>query len=341
MNMREQDIVLTALENLQRIAHIKGKWEGNAHNLGIDGLITLRVDNQEYKFFAEVKSAVRNYQLMQVEKIANDHKPFLLIAEHIFPRIKEELRLKNIGYLETNGNIYVKEPGLHLWMDNQKPLNTGKTQTNKAFTKTGLKIIFHIIVNNDIVNHPYREISKMLGVGLGNVNNVINGLKEEGFILKLNKNEFKLNNRKNLLEKWLVSYQEKLKPTLHIGTFRFLNGEDFNQWKNLTLTPRKTFWGGEPAGDVLTQYLRPEILTIYTEESRNELIKNYRLVPDEKGKVEVYKKFWNDEAIQNNNEIRLNSVPPVLAYADLMNTGDGRCIETAQKIMDGLLRNEF
>lgn len=343
MNTKEQGIVHTALENLQKVAHIEGEWEDNVPNLtnAPDGIITLRVDNQEYRFNAEVKNAVRNYQFLQVEKIAKENQPFLLVADHIFPRIKDELRLKNIAYLETNGNIFIKEPGLYLWMDNQKPLNTEKATTNKAFTKTGLKVIFQILLNNEIINHPYRGIAKMLDIGLGNINNVINGLKGDGFLMKLNKNEYKLNNKRELLEKWMAAYQERLKPDLQIGTFRFLNYDDFLHWKKLTLMPGKTYWGGEPAGDLLTQYLRPEILTIYTDETRNEIIKNYRLIPDEKGKVQVYKKFWNDTALTNDNYTRGNNVPPVLAYADLMNTGDGRCMETAQKIYDEYLRNKF
>ena len=65
------------------------------------------------------------------------------------------------------------------------------------------------------------------------------------------------------------------------------------------------------------------------------MIKNYRLIPDELGKVLVYKKFWN---IAEENK---NTVPPLLVYTDLMNTGDRRCIETAQKIYEQFLQNQF
>ncbi len=140
----------------------------------------------------------------------------------------------------------------------------------------------------------------------------------------------RLNNKTELLEKWMVAYQKRLKPALQIGTFRFLNSDDYVHWEKVALMKGKTHWGGEPAGDLLTQYLIPEILTLYTDETRNEIIKNYRLVPDKKGKVQVYKKFWNDI-----------DVPPVLVYADLMNTGDGRCMEMAQKLYDEYLREKF
>ena len=58
------------------------------------------------------------------------------------------------------------------------------------------------------------------------------------------------------------------------------------------------------------------------------MIKHYRLIPDENGKVKVYKKFWNDYNVGG------NTVDPILVYADLMNTGDGRCMETAKKLLD-------
>ena len=97
----------------------------------------------------------------------------------------------------------------------------------------------------------------------------------------------------------------------------------------------KTLWGAEPAGDLLTDYLRPGELTMYTLEDKRELIKNYRLIPDEKGNVKVYQKFWNYD------EVNDNIVPPLLVYIDLMNTNDRRCKETAQKIYEQLLQNKF
>ena len=328
--MTEVEIVNIALENLQKNTHISGEWEDNTHIKGhvFDGIIALSVNNKTYRINTEVKKTLRNHQIYQIKKIANSNKPFLLIAEHIFPKIKEELRQNEIAYIETNGNIYLKVPGIYLWVDNNKPVQQEKESVNRAFTKTGLKVIFHFLLNDEIVNHTYRDIAQMAEIGLGNVNNVMNGLKQAGFLLKMNKNEYRLVNKKELLEKWMVAYAEKLQPALHIGNFRFLKEEDQKNWKHLPIEVGKTWWGGEPAADLMTNYLRPEILTLYTEENRNELIKHYRLIPDEKGKVKVYKKFWNYYNAKD------NTVDPILVYTDLMNTGDGRCMETAKKIFD-------
>ena len=335
--MIETEIVDIALENLQKNTHITGKWKGYAirKDNDIDGEIVFHINHQKIRIFTEVKRTLRNHQLFQIEEMANANKPFLLVAEHIFPKIREELRLRGIAHLEANGNIYLKEPGVHLWIDNQKPITQQKEQVNRAFTKTGLRVIFHFLLNEEIVNCPYREIARIAETGLGNVNNVMNGLKQAGFLLKMNKDEYRLVNKKELLEKWMVAYAEKLQPALHIGDFRFLKEVDQKNWKETPIGTGKTYWGGEPAADILTNYLRPEILMLYTDENRNDLIKHYRLIPDDKGKVKVYRKFWNGQ------DVNANTVDPILVYVDLMNTGDGRCMETAQKIYHEFLQAKF
>jgi hypothetical protein len=159
-------------------------------------------------------------------------------------------------------------------------------------------------------------------------------LRNQGFLIEKNKQTYELTNKKALLNKWMAGYKDKLKPLLPIATFRFLKEDEYTRWKKLPLKKGETCWGGEPAADLLTGYLKPGEYTLYTLEKRSELIKNYRLVPDEKGNIKAYQKFWKDEELKT-------IAPPLLVYADLINTGDRRCIETAQKIYDQYLQNKF
>ena len=58
--------------------------------------------------------------------------------------------------------------------------------------------------------------------------------------------------------------------------------------------------------------------------------------------VKAYEKFWNNGDVNTNaNTVEDVVVPPLLVYADLMNTNDRRCIETAQKIYDGFIQNKL
>ncbi len=332
--MEKNNIIVMAVENLNRNAQIKANWK-NLPGKEMGGTITVQIAGHTTKLHVEVKQELRQHQVKQLEKMALEYPPFMIVAKHILPKIKEELRQKNIAYLEANGNIWLQQNGMVLWLEGQKPITVEKGKGNRAFTKTGLKVVFQFLLNEQFINMPYREIAAQTEVGLGNINYVMNGLKEMGFLIKLNKDQYKLTNKKELLNKWMVAYEERLKPALKTGTFRFLKEEDFTNWKKLPIRKGKTWWGGEPAGDLFTNFLRPAELTLYTTETRNELIKNYRLIPDEIGNVKAYKKFWQHD------EVNDNVVPPLLVYADLINTNDRRCMETAQKIYDEFLQNKL
>lgn len=332
--MNPQEIIHNALQNVRTNAQINGVWKDRDDIGAIDGEIQFDIDNQKISLFAEIKTEIRTIHLDKMEDLATNHPPFIVVAQRIFPKIKEELRNRNVFYLEANGNIFLKQKGIFVWIEANNPIEVKNKTTNRAFTKTGLKVVYQFLINEDWINHTYRQIAEQTNTGIGNVNNIFTGLKQEGFLLQLNKEQYKIDNKLKLLEKWITEYEKRLKPTLVIGTFRFLKEDDFYNWKNLQLQKGKTYWGGEPAGDVLTNYLRPEELTIYTIETRGELMKNYRLVPDTNGNVKVFKKFWGHDEVGT-------VVNPLLAYADLITKGDRRCTETAQKIFDEYLQDKF
>lgn len=333
--MKEQKIVEQALENLKTTAGFEGKWLANKALKGLDGTLVLKYGQEQIELQVEVKKELRDRQLPEIEKQAQENDYFMVIAERIFPKIKEELRRQDIAYLEGNGNLYLHHDKFFFWLDFNQPAQSVKNKPNRAFTKTGLKVLFLLLQEEGAVNFPYRILAQLTGTALGNIPNVLKGLQETGLLLKLNNREYKLKNKKDLLDKWMAAYAQVLKPTLEIGTFRFLKPEDFANWKNLPLKKNTSWWGGEPAAELLTGYLKPETLTIYTLESRHELIQQYRLLPDSNGKVKVYAKFWQSDA--GNEKV----VPPLLVYTDLINTGDRRCLETADKIYHDFLQDQF
>ena len=337
--MNEQEIIALAVENLYKNTNIKGKWEAFDKN-DINGQLKFNIGNKHLSYNIKIRDEWRSHQLPQIKTFNEQHPPIMVVATRLFPTFKEELRLHNIAYLEANGNIYLKNKETTIWIDTNKPIETAKKTVSRAFTKTGLKVVFQFLIDESWINRPYRQIAGQTGTGIGNITNIITGLKQQGFMLSIAKNKYKLNNKQALMNQWCAAYDVKLKPTLKVATFRFLKEEDFMNWKNLPIQIGKTCWGGEPAADLLTNFLKPAELTLYTVETRNELIKNYRLIPDENGQVKVYQKFWNDEEVQAIQQDGLIA-PPLLVYADLINTNDRRCTETAQKIYDAFIQDKF
>ena len=333
--MSDKEIVQHALTELQKTRGIDAKWLENGPSGILDGTIDLMLNERAIKFGIAIKKELRNIHLPKLEAFAKEYHPFMIVAQSIFPKIKQELRNRNIAYLEANGNIFINEKETFLWLDVNEPITIKHKTTNRAFTKTGLKVVYQFLLDDTWVNKTYREIAERTDTAIGNITNIFNGLKDESFLIPLTKDTYIIENKIKLLEKWVMAYENKMKPNLAIGTFRFADNDTFFDWKEIKLKKGETFWGGEPAGDIYTDYLRPEELTIYTTEPRNELMKNYKLIPDQGGNIKIYEKFWIADTAEN------NVVHPLLAYADLIMKGDRRCTETAEKIYNEYLQDKF
>jgi hypothetical protein len=197
----------------------------------------------------------------------------------------------------------------------------------RTFKPAGLKVIYAFLCNPGLENKTYREIAAETGVALGTVDWIMKELKELRFLLDMGKRGQRLIQKENLLQRWVTAYPEQLRPKLTLGRFR---GE-YGWWQQKTLDPFKAQWGGEVAAAKLTQYLQPQIITIYaTPQELDQLLIKNRLKRDQTGDVEILKRFWELAEIRKYEDL----VHPILIYADLLATGNERNIETAKMIYD-------
>ncbi len=328
----EDNLIYAVVNEILKEHKINALWEEPVIP-NIDGALNIDYKGYNQRFYALVKKDLREFQLHQIFNLAEEFKPFLVIAENLFPKIKDALVQHGIAYIEMNGNINIETENFLLKVEGQRKKHFRPEKYGRAFTKAGLKAIFLFLINENEINDTYREIARNADIAIGNVKRIHEGLLEEGYALRVNEKELKLTNRKELLQKWITAYTEKLKPRLFIGNFRFNNPDEFINWKNLNLERTLTQWGGEGAGNIYTNYLQPEVLTLYTNEKKVNMIKEYRLLPDPDGNVIIYERFWKDNKPFN------NVVPPIIAYADLLATGNKRCIDTAQKIYEQFIDN--
>lgn len=328
--MKKEEILYSALNTLEQNIPIIWDWNifDSYNDDTIDGNLTITINTQKVNFNVEIKKELKNDQLFNLIKYKKNDT-FLLIAEKLYPKVKRELRENKINYIEGNGNLYINRNGLFLYIDTNKTSIIQKEKGNRAFTKTGLKVLFHFLLNPQLINQPQREIANITKVALGNIPQIINGLLETNLILKLNKKEYIINDYEKLLYKWITEYEQTLKPTLFKQRFKLLNQNQ--NWKEIQLNLYYTVWGGEPAGDIITNHLRPEKLTLYTKETTNGLIKNYQLIPDNKGDIWVYDMFWAEI-------FNTKTAPLQLVYTDLIIENDKRCKETANIIFNEYIK---
>lgn len=322
----KEDILHTAIENLRRLTGINCYWYQEGP---LDGVLELEVNGKMNAFVVLVKQEIRAHQIPRLELHNKEHPNLLLVARVIFPRIKEDLRQRGIPYLEGNGNIFLQKGFLFLFTDAQKPIVNQQAKSNRAFTKTGLKVLFFLLQEKDHLNLTHRALAKKTGVGLGNIPQILDGLKKTGFILPLKNKTWAWENQRALLDRWVNDYGNVLRPFLKKERYAFQGN-----WKDIALNPELTVWGGEPAADLLTHHLRPEKFILYTREPRVSLVRNYGLVPDQEGETEVLEMFWQQG---QDNPI----APPVLVYADLLLEGGKRNTETAEIIYNEHIRQKL
>jgi hypothetical protein len=337
--MNQRDILDEAINQLTRNTEITVQWEpppDNGMDQGIDEAMTINVGGKEVLVLLEVKRTAQPYQLDGFIRKAREHKPLLVVAEQIYPGMKELLRENNIGYLDGAGNIYLQTGDQLIWIEGQKAVKQKETVTNRAFTRAGLQAVFYLLQHPEAINDPYRQLADRTGTALGNIRHILDGLKTAGYILPLDKKQVRLIKKKALQDRWIEGYRETLKPALHLGNFRLQDPNLFYDRDSLIGKVEGAVWGGEPAAEILTHHLQPGILTLYTPLTANTIMREWKLIPDIKGNIRIYRKFWKETDWDNQH-----ITPPLMIYADLVVTGDPRNLETAALIHHQYLENEL
>ena len=269
----------------------------------------------------------------------------LFVADYINPRMATRLKEADIQFIDTAGNAYINHEPVYIYIKGNKPLQVATTKRNvkndKAFQATGLKIVFAFLRNRELINAPYREIAHHAGVALGAVGGVIRDLVAQGFLLEgIAKNQRRLADPNLLFDKWVENYPHKLKDKHKIGEF---TTDDPTWWKAINLKKFGAVWGGEIAAAKYTNYLNPKHGVVYIHKAdAAKFLQAARLRktgPQETPtiRIELIEPFWNEG---NLNEFAKQEglAHPIIAYADLIETGDKRNLDTAKRLHEEYLR---
>ena len=298
----------------------------------------LRVGNggQPVDYAIEVKRrltpATHGAAIMQLQHAAaaTGH-PTLLITEHLTPPLASMLREQKQQFADAAGNVYLEAPGLLVYVTGRKPpLGAVAPHAGKGHTMTGLKVTFALLCDPELADAPQRSIAAAAGVALGAMPGVMADLQQTGHLLVLAKRR-RLNATKRLLDEWALAYARRLRAKTLQATYTV---KDFDTWQQWQLDA-PALWGGEPGANLLVQYLKPGVLTIYAEKllpifQAQHQMRKVRPMDADGRVLEWRKPFWGTMPAA----ARPDAVHPVLVYADLLATGDARCIETAQLVYD-------
>lgn len=334
MQKREKNIVEEALRVFEKTtgfeAYLQAEYLNNA--MYPDGLVRIAHQNMQWHFAVEVKARVTRATVgIKQLDLFNREEKTMLVTEYVTPPIADLLKELNIYFIDTAGNAYINEPPLYVFIKGNKPDLTLKAEPQKRlFKPSGLRVVFVLLNNPGMINEPYRDIAKAAGVALGTIGWLIRDLKEMGFCIEIGKRNRKLMKLENLFKRWVEAYPEQLRPKLIRERFETTH---HNWWQEINIKEYGACWGGEVAEAILTGYLKPVKVTIYTNEPFGKLVLKHKLIKVDQGNIEILTPFWNFKYDLGDRDV----VPPLLVYADLMATGDPRNIEAARIIYEKYL----
>lgn len=338
-NASERELVERALDTLRKLgieATIDAKQPQERH---LDYAATLRRKGKRLPYLLEVKRTLRPATLGPlVLRLGGLTPQALLLTEYVTPTMAQLLRDANIAFADTAGNAYIEFAGdLFYVVGNQPERHPRAERLVRAFQPTGLRVIFALLCVPELIALPTRELAARLGVANGTVGRVIADLTHLGFIVRGKQRHRRLYNLSGLLERWVMIYPVQLRPTLLRRRF---TADVPEWWKQEKFDGMNVVLGAEPAANRLTAYLKPGIITLYVRgEPRplNEIIVRAHLRTDPDGNVEVLDAFWPADFPVDQPGL----APTLLIYADLLATGDARCIETAKLVYDEYLAKRF
>ena len=327
----EKNILGEALDMFRKNTGLKVEIEPELPQLKKLHNMMVRIvwNDMEYPFAVEVRNNLTKPMIGGVLQQLNlFEQKGILVTKYINPFMADRLKELDIAFLDTQGNAYINEPPLLIFIKGNKPAEKLDLKPlTRTFKPTGLQVIFTLLCNQGLENAPYREIAKKANVALGTVGWAMDDLKKLGYLIETGHRKRRLIRKEELLSKWVTLYPEQLRPKAFLGLYR---ADDPNWWKLAEIENKHLYWGGEVAAAKLTEYLKPQNVTLYAKPPLGEFLLKNRLRKDARGDVEILNAFWEFEF----KAVRKNIAPPLLIYTDLLATGEPRNIETARMIYE-------
>lgn len=331
-------ILHEAIEALRRTTGLKARVvEHDPHGGAAgdaDARVEIDVGQQKRQYLAEVKTVDRFVTPAQIKTMGMTwDEPPILVAPYITRNTGERCRDLKLPFIDTAGNAYLEGPGFLIYVaGNTRPVEI-RQERFRAVTQAGLRLTFAILCQRGPVETNHRALAAQAGVALGTIGPVMRDLEERGLAVFAGK-KVRILDPRRLLREWVTHYPTTLRPRLRKWTFTAdperLMADDMRKYD--------AYWGGEVGGNKLTSMLKPAKFTIYAREPLTPILTANRMRADEKGNVEVLEAFWR---FPPTPDLPPDVVPPLLVYADLLATNDGRNIEIAQLVYEQYLQPTF
>ena len=330
--MRETELMEAATARLGELTGLGVTLQPTPKGLGpqVDGQIRITHGHDHWTYLVACRAQVDRVAMLhqvhqQLKELPGEG---LLLAPYLGPELARVCQEIGLPFLDAAGNAFLKQKGLYVLRVGQKVDKT-HFQTAKpmrAFDRSGLRIVFALLVEPALLQATYRDIAKAAGVALGTVGWVLTDLREHGFLVEDHQGKRRWLDRQRVLQAWVTNFPLRLRERLHVRRYV---AKEAGWWKAAKPEDFNGYWGGEVAAAKLMDELIPKTVTLYLPETHNAFLAKHRLRADPQGPIEVLETFWD---LPQDPNAPAGIAPPLLVFADLQGIGDPRTLEQARMI---------
>lgn len=174
-----------------------------------------------------------------------EHLPVVVVTSYISPAVGQELRKREVYYLDTAGNAFLKatHPTLFILIQGQRQPLEARPDKGRAFRQAGLRLLYHLLNEPELLQAPYRVLADKASLSLGSVSAVLHDLRQQG-LLREEGDKRRWLDAPQVVRRWVEGYGEVLKPKLGRQRYRWLTPDlGRGGWQQVPVGI-DCFWGG-------------------------------------------------------------------------------------------------
>ncbi len=284
--------------------------------------------------------AQARHTVLQARAYAKKEARPIILAKWIPETVAEELRKEGVYFMDAAGNAYLwNPPGIGIDIRGKKPEQRPGPEPGRIVEPGGLKVCHLLLTEPRFLRRPLRAIAEHAGVALGTAHTVVRELMAARYLLPGEGRKRRFGDVKGLIETFVRGYALKLRPACLFGRYRHRE----NVPAEIITAFRKRLGGRQAAGlwaltggmaaRELTRHLEPDAVAVFVDGEAEQHLKEEPMLPDRNGNVTLLRLFA-PTAIQKPKPRELPLATPLLIYAELLNEGGPRELETAEMLLE-------
>ncbi|MET0400097.1 MAG: hypothetical protein ABW277_25125 [Longimicrobiaceae bacterium] len=178
---------------------------------GDDARLRLVIDGKTRELHVQVKASLSSAHiddLLGQDKRGRRGNPgWLLVTPELPPRVRSELRNRRINHVDLTGNVFIREPGLYVWLEADRkppPKRLWEERSLNPFSKRA-SLVLRALLEHPMRAWGVRELAAEIRLSLGHASEVSHELVRRGYAQE-NADGISLGDGMAALRDWVDAY---------------------------------------------------------------------------------------------------------------------------------------